>query len=109
MIRFAASLLASVLACTLAGCGGEDDQQDAGGDSKAAVYEVKGVVRKVKSGDQTIVIDHEEIPGYMGAMAMPFKVKNLAEIEGLKAGDAIEFEYHVEELSSWIEKVKTVE
>lgn len=98
--RLRATLVVVVCAAVFAGCG---DSEPA-----ATVYHVKGVIRKIKS-PEVVVIDHEEIPGYMGAMAMPFKVKNAAEFEGLKAGDSVEFDYHVTELSSWIEGVKKLD
>ena len=100
------SLLLAALFCALAGCSGESPDTEAGDDAK--VYHVKGVIRKIKS-PEVVVIDHEEIPGYMGAMAMPFKVKDPKEMDGIAAGDTVEFDYHVEELSLWIEDVRKVE
>lgn len=67
------------------------------------VYEVKGVIRKIKADEKTLVIDHEEIPGYMEAMAMPFQVKDESLLHGFQAGDRVEFEYVVTEEASWIE------
>ena len=69
------------------------------------VYQVKGVLQMTK-GDLVAIIDHEEIPGFMAAMVMPFKVKDAAELEGLKPGAVLEFDYVVSDLSSWMENVK---
>ena len=41
----------------------------------AKTYEVRGVVRAVEREDSTLIIEHEEIPGYMPSMTMPFTVK----------------------------------
>ncbi|MCZ6673036.1 MAG: SCO family protein, partial [Verrucomicrobia bacterium] len=62
---------------------------------------------EIQDEGRTVVIDHEEMPGYMGAMIMHFRVKNPAEVEGVSPGDEIQFTYQVAELSSWIEDLKT--
>src|SRR5882724_6411630 len=51
------------------------------------VFRVKGIVEEVKAAEKTVTIKHEEIPGYMQAMTMPFEVKNTNELAGLAAGD----------------------
>lgn len=68
-------------------------------------FQVQGVIHEVNLDRNVLIIDHEEIPDYMRAMIMPFRVKNLAEVEGLQPGDVVQFTYIVEELSSWIENV----
>ena len=69
-------------------------------------FEVKGVLLRVQNEGRTLIIDHEEIPGYMGAMTMPFRVKDVAESEKATPGDEIQFTYNVAELESWVEGVK---
>jgi len=54
-------------------------------------FQVKGVVRDFPAEGGTIVVRHEEIPGYMPKMTMELTVINSNELAGLKAGDAIEF------------------
>lgn len=68
-------------------------------------YHVKGILQ-MKKGDNIAIIDHEEIPGYMAAMVMPFKVKEPTELEGLEPGAVLEFDYVVSDLSSWMENVE---
>lgn len=68
-------------------------------------FRVKGVVVKVEDEGRTMIIDHEAMPDYMGAMTMPFRVKDVIETEGIHPGDEILFTYKVAELSSWIEAV----
>jgi protein SCO1/2 len=70
------------------------------------VYQVKGVIRELKPDGRTVVIKHEEIPGYMVAMTMPFKVTNSAELTGLKQGDAVSFQMTVTEDDGWISRLK---
>lgn len=66
-------------------------------------FTVKGVVVRVEDEGRTMIIKHEEMPGYMGAMTMPFRLKEPSEADGIIPGEEIEFTYKVAELSSWIE------
>jgi len=70
------------------------------------VFTVKGVVVRVEDEGRTMIIRHEEIPDYMGAMTMPFRVKEPSESRKVHPGDEILFIYKVAELSSWIEAIK---
>ena len=69
-------------------------------------YLVRGVVKKVDAADKTVSIQHEEIPNYMPSMTMPFKVKDVKELEGLEPNDTIWFVLQVTDTESWIEKVR---
>lgn len=54
-------------------------------------FQVRGVVREMPAGGETLVVRHEEIPGYMPKMTMELTVAEARELEGLSVGDAIEF------------------
>jgi Cu/Ag efflux protein CusF len=43
-----------------------------------------------------VTINHEEIPGFMDAMAMPYLIQDLAVVEGLEPGQEVEFRVVVE-------------
>jgi len=91
-------LLLAILTAFLASCGQEQNG--------AQVFTVRGVVQELPANDPNkIIIDHEEMPGYMAAMIMPFRAKDPAELEGLSPGDVVTFTYHVAELESWITDV----
>ena len=45
--------------------------------------------------DSTVTLKHERIPGYMPPMIMPFTVDDPQLLDGLTAGDAVEFELTV--------------
>ena len=79
-------------------------------DSKATIrsYLVKGVVRELKPDGRTIVIRHEEIPGYMDAMTMPFRIREPNGLVRLKPGDEVNFRLQVTEDSSWIDQVQRI-
>lgn len=65
-------------------------------------FDVRGVVRSSLANGQ-VVIDHEEMPGYMGAMTMPFNVKDKGAAALLLPGDLVTFRFRVSGNSSWAE------
>jgi protein SCO1/2 len=98
------------------GCGKNSGENKAAGDAPPAsaaastnrqVYQVRGVVKEILS-PKKVKVAHEEIPGYMVAMTMPFDVKNTNELSGLAAGDSISFDMVVTDDDGWIEKVAKV-
>ena len=60
-------------------------------------YPLKGVVRKVAKEAGRVTIRHEAIPGLMGAMTMPFSLKDRALLDGLRSGDSVEGTLRVRE------------
>lgn len=98
-----------LLGALLVSCGKPEPASPPSGDTAekdARRFAVKGVVQEVREEGKVLVIDHEEMPGYMRAMIMPFRVKDPAQAAGLEPGDEIEFTYVVQELASWIEGIK---
>jgi protein SCO1/2 len=72
-------------------------------------YPLKGKVVAVNKSERTATIKHEDIPGYMPGMTMPFKIKNDADLEMLKAGDDVSANLVVTDVDSWIEVSAIVE
>ena len=68
-------------------------------------YATRGVIKELKPDGQTVVITHEEIPGYMPAMTMPFTVHDPKELASLQAGDTIAFQLIVSGDDGWIEQL----
>src|ERR1051326_1120696 len=66
-------------------------------------YAIKGKVIAVNQNDHTATIQHEDIVGYMPAMTMPFKIRNDADLEMMKAGDQVTGTLVVSDVSSWVE------
>jgi protein SCO1/2 len=60
------------------------------GGAKDKLFDVKGKVVSADAEKKKITLDHEAIPGLMGAMTMPFDVENPKLLDGLKAGDAVQ-------------------
>src|SRR5262245_32779592 len=52
-------------------------------------YEITGQVIAVDSTKSEVAVAHEAIPGYMEAMAMPFRVPDKALLAGIEAGDLV--------------------
>ncbi|MSV30031.1 MAG: redoxin domain-containing protein [Bryobacterales bacterium] len=70
-------------------------------------FHAEGVVLRVDPAARTVLISHRAIPGYMDAMAMPFRAANAREIANLKPGEAITFDLVVSGTRSRIERIRT--
>ncbi|MEN9546620.1 MAG: hypothetical protein RLZZ356_1352 [Verrucomicrobiota bacterium] len=103
---------ASVLiAFGLIGCKQEPPAPVAAGASPEETpreYSVRGVVRRVEPERRSVVVKHDEIPGFMPAMTMPFDVKEPKELQGLKPGDRITFRMLVTTNDGWIDHIQVV-
>ncbi len=53
-------------------------------------HKLVGVVREVPAGSRQVVIKHEAIPGFMGAMTMPFTLDDEDLLAELHPGDEVE-------------------
>jgi len=45
-------------------------------EARLRLFQVTGTVQEVRSDSHGVVIRHEQIPGYLAAMTMPFEVKD---------------------------------
>lgn len=72
-------------------------------------YPLKGKVIEVNKAERTATIKHEDIPGYMPAMTMAFKLKNDGDLQMLKAGDEVSANLVVTDVDSWVEVTAIVE
>lgn len=66
-------------------------------------YDLKGQVVSVDESKGEVVIDHEEIPGFMAAMRMPFKLKERDALSSIGAGDRIQATLVVADIGYWLE------
>jgi protein SCO1/2 len=78
-------------------------------------YPFTGRVVSIDTQGESAIIDGDAIPGYMEAMAMPYKVKPASTLSQLRAGDSISADVVVQHDSDsevppdyWIENVKVV-
>ena len=86
MLRpFALFLVGLACAGLLAGCA-EDPEPAA-----TETYTVRGLYLGTAFDSAAVVVSHEAIPGVMDAMRMQLRVRDRAELRGLRAGDKIRF------------------
>ncbi|HWM25296.1 MAG TPA: SCO family protein [Chthoniobacterales bacterium] len=77
-------------------------------DSSARSYQVRGIVRGFAPDQSTVSIEHEDIPGFMPSMTMPFSVKDEKEIAEVKIGDGISFRMTVTDKDLFLDQVKKI-
>src|SRR2546423_15689099 len=97
MNRHTSYLLTLFALLAIAGCG-----HRAG---NAQRYELKGTVISVDRRGETVTVAHQEIPGYMEAMAMPFKPKDNWVLDQAQPGNRLQATLVVDGLRSWLEDV----
>ena len=68
----------------------------------ARQYEVKGQILSINPERQEVLVNHEDIPGFMSAMTMPYKVSDPALLEGKQPGDLFTATLVVEEVNAYI-------
>jgi len=68
-------------------------------------YDLKGWVVDVRQAQNQVTIKHEDIPGFMGAMTMPFSVKDEWAFEALAPGRYVQATLVVQEDRSWLENL----
>ena len=71
------------------GCGGGADAPDTPGTVPEGVYEIRGTIVSVDAPRRIVEINHDEIPGVMAAMSMPYEVADASILQGLAAGDRV--------------------
>jgi protein SCO1/2 len=72
-------------------------------------YKVTGLVTEVDAPQDTVVVSHDQIPGYMDAMVMPYHMRDKKALASLKPGMKIDFTLVVGETSSYIADVRVLE
>lgn len=72
----------------------------------ATNYVVRGVLEGVNQDGHQLVIAHEEIPGFMDAMTMPFRVKDPGTLTNAAIGEKITFQLHVTGTESWVDHIE---
>jgi protein SCO1 len=99
-----------ILAVTLLACGPSPSTQTrtATTETQAASakrYPLTGRVVSVDKANQSLTIDGDEIPGFMGAMQMPYAVKDPSILEKVLPSDKIKAEIVVGGDGAYLENV----
>lgn len=72
----------------------------------AKYYQMKGTVKSVKPSDHQLVVQHGDIPGFMAAMTMPYRVRNDEDLSKVAPGDQITADVVVTSTEAHLENVK---
>jgi protein SCO1/2 len=72
----------------------------------ARQYTLVGQILEVRSGGAELVIRHDDIPGFMPGMTMPFRVKDPALARGRIAGDLVRATLMVTDDEAWLGTVE---
>ncbi len=90
-----AALLCATVFSSLA-CGEKSDTRR---------YDLTGRVVSVNAEDRRLVVDHEDVPGFMPAMTMPFSVRDESILQTVSSGDKIQAILVVRGDRSWLEQL----
>jgi protein SCO1/2 len=71
-------------------------------------FPLKGEVVRVMPSEQRIMIAHEQIPNYMKAMTMPFKVKDTTLLSIVHPGDSVLATLAVSRTESWLATISVL-
>jgi protein SCO1/2 len=68
-------------------------------------YEVRGQILRVDPERQEVLVDHEDIEGFMPAMTMPYRVRDVGLLDGREPGDLFTATLVVEETSAYLSTI----
>lgn len=86
------------------GCGSRDERKEV----DRVTFPLKGEVVGIDMEKGRLMVAHEEIPNYMAAMTMPFKVKDTTLLSGLEVGDSIQATLVVSRTESWLDNIGVI-
>ncbi len=92
-------LLTALATLVLSACQTEEPGQ---------TYEARGVFLGTQYGGEAALIDHEDIPGYMGPMRMAFRVADTSLVSGLEPDTPISFRLVVKEDGVVVDEIETL-
>ena len=90
---------ACALFIILAGCSKSDRSKE----TDYTSFPLKGEVVRIDRVKKRVLIAHGEIPDYMAAMTMPFRVKDTTLLDVAQPGDSVTATLMVSRTESWIE------
>lgn len=69
---------------------------------EARQYEIRGQILSVDANRREVLVDHEDIPGFMPAMTMPYQVRDPELLQNKKPGDLFTATLVVEEVRAYL-------
>src|SRR5271170_2086380 len=97
-------MLATVMALN-AGCKGTAPDAPSSAQPQGKQYPVKGKVVSTDPANGEVVLDAEAIPGFMGAMTMPYKLRAPNILSELHPGDQITATLYVTDASDLLDQI----
>ena len=94
-------LLVLLLAVLVSSCSKNEKKSE----PDVKTYDLHGTVIAIDRQQHEVTIDHEAIPGYMMAMAMPFRVKDTTLMTGVEPGDSVLGTLAVSKTDSWLQSL----
>ncbi|HTQ84573.1 MAG TPA: SCO family protein [Candidatus Binatia bacterium] len=92
-------ILCALLCCGFAACG-----------TSTRHFQLTGQVISKDPANHTLVVDHEDIPGFMAAMTMPYSVSPGTDLSAIEPGDRIRGTVVVESSSKyWLDRISVVD
>jgi protein SCO1/2 len=92
------------LVLSILGCGKQEQKP-----TDLVTFPLRGKIVAIDTARHRVMIAHHEIPNYMMAMTMPFRVKNNALMQEVQPGDSIVATLAVSREESWLETVKVIQ
>jgi protein SCO1/2 len=85
-VAFCFAILLAVTGAAIAGCSKPTAQQPA---KNVKRYHLAGRIVSINKDQNTLMVDGQDIPGFMAAMVMPYPVISASQLNGLEPGDEI--------------------
>jgi len=72
-------------------------------------YGLSGTIVSIDRPGLSVVINGDAVPGFMAAMAMPYKVKDASELNSLAPGDVIGADIVLQGSDYWLEHIRVTQ
>ena len=72
----------------------------------ATTHSATGLVLRVDPSTSTMTVSHDEVPGFMDAMVMPFDVRGSTQLDSVRPGDRVSFRMVIRKDGTHIERVR---
>ena len=97
-MQFPRSVILGLLLLTLAACGPSAQP--------VKHYQLTGTIVSIDRPSRSLVINGDAVPGFMAAMAMPYKVKDASALDNLIPGDSVTAIIVMQNNDYWLENLR---
>lgn len=98
-------LLLGLTSCSSQPSQDEPQAQQAPPAGEPQRHDLRGKVVSIDKAGKSLVVDHEAIPDFMGAMTMPYPVKDETLLDNLSPGDQVNAQIVVDDTGMWLENI----